>query len=137
MTANAVLGLIVGLGLVGLAGIVGGVFALRSVARLSRGDHHGSRAAQIAAIVVGLIIGLASWPLTYWMGYSIPTSDGPARLVGLPFFVASFDKEGRDYVSDWTLWACVGNVLFWFMVPQIALAFYRRYSRSGRRRAAA
>ena len=137
MTANGVLALMVGLGLFGLAGIVVGLLALRSVARSSRDDSRGWRIARIGALVVGVIVGLASWRLTYWMGYPIPTPDGPARLVGLPFFVASFDSEGRDYVSDWTLWGCIGNVLFWFMVPQIALALYGRRSRHERQHAAA
>src|SRR5215813_6840665 len=116
---------IVLLGIVGLAGIVAGFFALRSIARTSRGVRP-SRwlTVRISSVAVGLILGVASWPLTYWMAYSMATPEGPARIVGLPFFVAFFDSAGRDYVSAWTLWGCVGNVLFWFMVPQIAVSIY-------------
>jgi hypothetical protein len=137
VTANGVLSLMIGLALVGLAGITVGVFALRSIARVSSDDASGWRVARVVMVILGVILGVASWPLTYWMGYSIPTPDGPVRLVGLPFFVASFDSQGRDYVSELTLWGCIGNVLFWFMVPQIALASSgRRWRRLPQRPAA-
>ena len=72
-----------------------------------------------------------------WMAYPMATPEGPARIVGVPFFVAFFDSAGRDYVSAWTLWGCVGNVLFWFMVPQIAVSIYGRQWRQARHGAAA
>ena len=122
------------LAVIGLAGIISGVFALRFIARLSlsTGAPPRWRGSRIAAVITGLILGVASWPLTFWMGYPIGTPEGPGRIVGLPFFVAFFDSAGRDYVGPLTLVGCVANGIFWFMAPQLVIAGLGRRWRSGR-----
>lgn len=76
------------------------------------------------ARVSGVIIGLASWPLTFWMGYPIATPNGVGRIVGIPFFVAFFDSAGHDYVGPLTILGIIGNCLFWAHVPEIFLFGY-------------
>jgi hypothetical protein len=124
---------IVVMAIVGLAGLVAGVFALRTAARVSRSTElppHWRRG-RITAIVIGAILGAASWPLTFWMGYPLATPEGTARIVGIPFFVAFFDSAGRDYVGPITLVGCLANCAFWFMVPQVFVAIKaRRWQRS-------
>jgi hypothetical protein len=109
---------------VGLVGLAVGVFALRSIAKTSRlvelPPHW--RRLRLGAVILGIILGLASWPLTFWMGYPVATPEGQARAVGLPFFAAFFDSAGRDYVGPVTFVSCVANSLFWFLVPQLFVA---------------
>ena len=122
------------LALVGLAGLVAGVLALRSIARTSRlaqASPHW-RTLRLGGVVLGVVLGVASWPLTFWMGYPVATPEGPGRVVGLPFFAAFFDSAGRDYVGPLTFISCTANSVFWFMVPQLLIAIsgkrWRRFS---------
>ena len=47
------------------------------------------------------------------------------RIVGIPFYVAFFDKYGADYCGSFTHWSVIGNTIFWFLVPQIILGIVR------------
>jgi len=53
---------------------------------------------------------------------------GSGRAKGIPFFAAWFDAEGRDYVGVITLPAALGNMVVWFLAPQLVLAFVARWS---------
>src|SRR5712691_11455951 len=101
--------LVVIFAVLGLVGLACGVFALRSIRRTSRMDEVPPRwrGMRWAAVGVGAVLGVASWPLTFWMGYPIPTPEGPGRVVGLPFFVAFFDSARRHYVGPLTLIGCL------------------------------
>jgi len=118
--------LIVVFAVTGLIGLVAGVFALRCILRVQRSGEAPPhwRRLRWATLVFGVLLGIGSWPLTYWMGYPITTPEGPCRIVGLPFFVAFFDNAGRDYVGPITFWGCVANAAFWFMVPHMIAALY-------------
>ena len=122
---------------IGLVGLVAGVFALRFISRVRRSGEappHWHRL-RCTTLVFGALLGIGSWPLTFWLGYPIVTPEGPGRIVGLPFFVAFFDSAGRDYVGSVTLLGCIANLAFWFMVPQVIAALYgarwRRRRRQG------
>src|SRR5918995_2573530 len=117
---------LVALCILGLTGIVMGIVALRSNFRVSA-----SRGTLVATLVVGVVVGLASWPLTYWIGYPFTNGGELGRIVGIPFFVAFFDSEGRDYVGPFTLPGVIGNCLFWFFVPQLLLRYAKRRSSKG------
>jgi len=78
-----------------------------------------------AFLMGGLVIGAATWPLTYWMTYPISNEGERWWVVGFPFLVAVFDSEGRDYVGPLTMPGVVANGLFWFLVPQIVLVRLR------------
>jgi hypothetical protein len=111
---------------IGLAGLVAGVFALRFISRVQRSGEAPPNWRRLCSttLILGALLGISSWPLTFWMGYPIATPEGPGRIVGLPFFVAFFDSAGRDYVSAITFWGCIANLAFWFMVPQMIAALY-------------
>lgn len=110
----------------GFAGILTGIVSLRAnylKSKIARSSIS-SRRWFWAAILIGVASGIASWPLTYWMGYSIHIESEVGRVVGFPFFVAYFDSAGRDYVGPLTLPGVIANGLFWFLIPQLALHLY-------------
>ncbi len=111
------------LALLGLLGLIGGLYAANRAGRLARAASAPLKWRRLrwGAFAVGALLGGASWPLTYFMGYSVSTPDGPGRIVGLPFFVAFFDSRGSDYVGTLSLLTAGANCLFWFLLPQIAL----------------
>ncbi len=112
--------------LIGVAGIVAGGLArrfIRAVARTEAGPRN-LPGLRWVALTVGIVVGVASWPLTGLMRYPYSTSKGVGRVVGLPFMVAYFDAAGRDYVSPLSLPAIVGNVAFFALFPQIVLSGY-------------
>jgi hypothetical protein len=111
----------------GLFGVIAGMLALISNYRLPRGSGLPGNWSGLRklATFVGAVVGLATWPLTYFMGDPISTPDGPGRVVGIPFFVAFFDSAGRDYVGPLTLPGAVANVAFWALFPQVVLYAYR------------
>jgi hypothetical protein len=84
----------IALACLGFSGIVAGAFALRATGEFfARGPAPNKwRLLRITALVIGIIIGIASWPLTYWMAYPIDTPEGTGHMVGFPFFVAFFDS---------------------------------------------
>ncbi len=120
---------VIAIACLGLAGIILGVVALRGNWQFvkAKPNQVRNRTWLAVALVLGVVLDGASWPLTYWMGYPIHVEAEPGRVVGIPFFVAYFDSAGRDYVGPLTMPGVIANSLFWFAVPQIFLyAFNRR-----------
>jgi hypothetical protein len=111
------------LAVLGLLGLIGGLYAAIRAGRLARGPSAPLKWRRLRwmAFAVGLLLGAASLPLTYFMGYPVATPDGPGRIVGLPFFVAYFDSRGSDYVGTLSMLTAGANCLFWFLVPQLVL----------------
>jgi hypothetical protein len=104
----------IALACLGSAGIVAGSFARRATGEFST---HGPapnkwRMLHLTALVIGIMIGIASWPLTYWMAYPIDTRETTGYIVGFPFFVAFFDSAGRDYIGPLTMPGVVANAFF-------------------------
>jgi hypothetical protein len=111
---------------VGIVGIVSGVVAWRFLRSLEA-TKSGRKLAtlRLAALIIGIAAAGVSWPLTGRMSYSYAGTNGNAgRVAGIPFMAAYFDAHGFDYVGPLTMPAVLGNALFWFMVPQLALAGY-------------
>jgi len=80
----------------------------------------------IILLISGLLFGIATWPLTYFMAYHIRADDGELwRVCGIPFAAVYFDSEGLDYVGLLTLPAVVGNILFWTFIPQTVLFCFK------------
>jgi len=112
----------------GLIGIICGVIAECKIWLLFKNNIAPTdlKKQQIISLLSGLIIGMASWPGTYFMGYPYSSGRETGRVVGIPFMVAFFDSEGRDYVGPYTMPAVIANIIFWFFVPQIILFIYLR-----------
>ena len=124
--------LVIVLALVGLAGIIAGGAALWKNwqrAKSTRAPHSLRRWVWVC-LLLGVLLGAASWPLTFWMGYPIHVDAEVGRVVGFPFFVAYFDSEGRDYVGVLTMPGVVANCLFWFLLPQLVVYLFARKSAS-------
>jgi len=60
---------------------------------------------------------------TYAPQLSYPMSEpgGTGHVVGIPFIVAYIDAQGSDYVGAITWIGTIGNMVFWCLVPAIAL----------------
>lgn len=120
--------LVIVLALIGLAGIIAGLVALRRNWQRAKGGTavvpHQRRLWVVLAL--GLALAVGSWLLTFFMGYPVSVEPKPGRVVGIPFFVAYFDSEDRDYVGPLTLPRAIANSLFWFLVPQLVLRFFHR-----------
>lgn len=111
---------------VGLVGVIAGVLASRAndgFPSQGAAPRTWPRLLRISRIF-GLIVGVCTWPLTYWMGYSIATPNGVGRIVGIPFMVAFFDSKGHDYIGLMTVLGVIGNGVFWSLVPEGFLFAY-------------
>ena len=119
---------IVPLALLGIAGLVLGIWALvaafLTARRPVRPSHWWIRC--LITFVSGLLLGWAAWHFQLLLGYPLTLDHQRWWLVGVPFFAAAFDSHGRDFLGSLTLPALVGNSVFWFLVPQITLFFYAR-----------
>jgi hypothetical protein len=117
--------IIIILAIVGLAGIIVGIVSLFWAKSLSKSEREPKKwkRIRIIALLLGILIGVGSWPGTYFMGYPYKGEKATetGRVVGLPMMVAYFDSEGRDYVGPFTMPAVVGNSIFWFFLPHIIL----------------
>jgi hypothetical protein len=114
--------------LAGIIGIVAGVLAWRYVARSASKSPSSApwRAIRVTAIISGIVLAVVTYRWVTSLGYSISTPEGAVRIVGLPFFVAYFDSTGNDYVGWITYVGALGNIIFWFLAPQLAAALYAR-----------
>jgi hypothetical protein len=76
----------------------------------------------IVAFVVGILLALS----IIWCSY--PFDGGWAA--GIPFLLVWFDKAGADYICDFWWLTLPGNLLFWFLAPQLVFAYIaHRYLR--------
>lgn len=108
----------------GFLGIGAGFFSLRQNWRLSVStDGAISRKWVVILLVVGALVGIGTWPATYFMGYPVRVGNEVWRIVGIPFPAAFFDTSGADYVGWFTMPAVLGNGLFWFLLPQTTIYF--------------
>jgi len=117
--------IIIILAIVGLAGVILGIVSLfwaKSLAKSEREPKKWKRM-RIIALLLGILIGVGSWPGTYFMGYPYKgeKSTETGRVVGLPIMVAYFDSEGSDYIAPFAMPAVVGNAVFWFFLPHVIL----------------
>jgi hypothetical protein len=119
------------LAIFGLFGIAVGVYSLRKNWKWSSSNVTGtlSRRNVVILIIIGAIVGIATWPATYFMGYPLHVGKEVARIVGVPFFVAYFDAEGADFVGPLTMPGVIANSIFWFLLPQTILFFVWRRRR--------
>ena len=119
------------LAILGVIEIILGFFAMRFTKRIceSNEKYLFQRRLRKVSLIIGAGLAIASWPLTYFLGYPYGTGVETGRVVGIPFIVAYFDSAGRDYISSFMLPAIVGNSVFWFAVPHIMLAIYLMYIR--------
>jgi len=113
------------------AGVVGIILSIRALRYVSRSAARAPTAARwttlrAGALIVGLVLAVASLVLVTGLSYPVSTEDGPGHVAGLPFFVAYFDSQGRDYVGLLSYIGWLGNYVFWLLVPQLVLAAYAR-----------
>jgi hypothetical protein len=112
---------------VGLLGIGLGIWAWRYVSHSARRLNQSHWLwIRLAALIVGLPLGVASVSFDTVFGYPISTHRGPGRIARWPFIEAFFDSDGNDYVGLLTYISALGNFIFWFLVPQFFLAGYAR-----------
>lgn len=114
---------------IGIVGVIAGMLASRANDRISKqGTAPPSWARRLLiARILGIVVGVATWPLTYWMGYAVATPNGVGRIVGIPFMVAFFDGRGHDFIGLMTILGIVGNGVFWSLVPDGLLFAYGRF----------
>ena len=113
---------------IGIVGLIFGfwsIFYLRKFARTEYATPFWKKL-RIGVLVFAILIALLTWPGTYFMGYPFKGENETVRIVGIPFFVAYFDSEGRDYVGPLTLPGVIMNGLFWFVCPHLLLAAYSK-----------
>jgi len=110
----------------GLLGIVLGALAFRYASALGRRalPPPGWRGGRIAALAAGALLAAGSWVLRDGLSYAGEGPNGPGTVIGLPFFVAFVDADGRGGVSFLTLPLALLNAAFWFLLPQLILALY-------------
>jgi hypothetical protein len=120
---------LVGLDLLGFAGLIAGGIAFVRNRRDQRSHPQDSRAL-LMFVLVGILLSVASPFVEYPFGDS-------DRVVGFPFVAAVFERHGKhwdDFVGPLTLPAYIANATFWLLLPQLVLRVAR--SRKGQRRSA-
>ena len=111
----------------GLAGIVVGLLALRTLWPRT------GRAAKSGALGIGAVLALLSWFARDSLAYPGEGPNGAGIVVGIPFFVAFVDATGQGGVTFLTAPLALLNAAFWFLLPQSALALYGMLRRRGKR----
>jgi hypothetical protein len=111
---------------IGIIGIIFGFWSIFYGRRFAKSEYAPSywKKLRIGIFLIGILVGILSWPGTYFMGYPLKSGNDTGRVVGIPFIVGYFDSAGRDYVGPFTMPGVLGNGLFWFLFPQILLATY-------------
>ena len=118
------------LAIIGLIGLILGFWSIYYVNRFVGSERASAnwKKLRLCVLIIGLLIGVLSWPGTFLMGYPISSGTETIRVVGIPFIAAYFDNTGRDYIGPLTMLSVIGNGIFWFLVPHIFLAIYLRQS---------
>jgi hypothetical protein len=123
--------IIIILAIVGLLGMIIGIMSLFWAKTLGKSETAPKnwKRLRIIVLVIGILVGLASWPGTYFMGYPYKgeKETDTGRIVGIPIMVAYFDSEGRDYVGPFTMPGVVGNFIFWSFLPHTILVMKEKY----------
>lgn len=116
------------LAIIGLLILIFGFWSILYVNRFTKSERASPnwKKLRAAVLLIGLIIGVLSWPGTFFMGYPLSSNGETIRVVGIPFIVAYFDSDGRDYIGPLTLLSVFGNGIFWFLLPQIVLAIHTK-----------
>jgi len=120
--------IVIVLAVLGLVGIVASIYASTKTKNIFKESERPKNwnKIRIFAFIIGGVIGVATWPLTYWMGYPIEINEENWRIVGMPFFVAAFDSIGRDYVGVLTMPGVIANSIFWALLPQLGLFLWAK-----------
>ncbi len=118
--------IIVALAVLGLLGILGGVLAARSGAKLSQAAPSAAFATRLRlARLSGYALAVATWPLTGLMSYSYVDDVGRSgRVAGVPFMAAYFNSHGHDFVGPMTIVGLIGNAVFWGLLPRLAVVSF-------------
>ncbi len=110
---------------VGIVGLVLGVMAARYARRQLRSAGRTYWRAQLVPLCVGAVVAALLTLCTYPVSAS-------ARIVGLPFPVAAFEKHGdvwMDFVGITSIPFFIANAAFWLLLPQLLVAWRLRRNR--------
>lgn len=113
---------------IGIVGIIIGIWSILYLRKFAKTEYTPTywKKLRIGVLLFSIVLGLLTWPGTYFMGYPLKGEKETGRIVGIPFFVAYFDSEGCDYVGPLTMPGVVMNGLFWFVFPHILLSAYSK-----------
>jgi len=102
----------------GLAGIIAGALAWRHA------TPRAGCAAKGLTYGIGAALAAASWLARDSLAYAGEGPNGPGTVIGIPFFVAFVDADGKGGISFLTAPLALLNAAFWFLLPQLFLALY-------------
>lgn len=76
--------------IVGILGLILGSWAILYMNKFIRSEHAFPISKKLRSVVLlmGLIIGVLSWPGTFFMGYPLSAGGETVRVVGIPFMAA-------------------------------------------------
>ena len=126
--------------ILGLAGLICEIVAVRWLLRLSRSPSapRDLKVLWSVALIIGSLLGLSQFSVDFIAAYPLSEKEGTGTVLGVPFLAIYFDSAGLDYVGPLTYISVFGNAMFWFLVPHGGLAilllsrrmFHRDYSAS-------
>lgn len=121
--------LVFGLAIIGLLGLLYGIWSILYVNRFYSSEQAPANRTTLRIIVslIGLIIGILSWPATGFMGYPLSSNGETFRVVGIPFVVAYFGSNGHIYHGSFAILSLIGNMFFWFLLPHSIFAIITKY----------
>ena len=116
--------------LLGFISIILGCFSLRQCRRFAVSPNKPPywRFLRITVLLLAIFMGLSQLDgIRYVPGYTVHAGRQEFTVVGFPFLVVVFDRDGNDFFSPFVSpLAMLGNAVFWFMVPHFFLSFYIR-----------
>lgn len=117
--------------LLGILSLILGFWSILYVNKFIKSGHAfpNWKKLRVIVLLIGLILGMLSWPGTFFMGYPLSFGGETIRVVGIPFMAAYFDSSGHDYVGFLTPLSVFGNGIFWFFLPHIFFAIYTKKCR--------